>query len=140
MADFAMLLTADRANRAAEFVATKLPLTVISQTPAPGTPLIEGMTVEVKAVSFNDIPWSVFEPTAPEVIRSVPVAEVAKLVNANAVILAASQTGDVAADKQADFALTLNQSLAGKGLTREVAAADTINIAKSLKSVGLLRG
>lgn len=140
MADFEMLLTSDRAKAATEFVATKLPLTVIAQTPAAGTPLIEGMTVEVRATSLSDIPWSVFEPAAPELIRNVPVSEVEKLVNANAVVLAASQTGEVAADKQADFALTLNQTLAGKGLTREVAAADTINIAKSLKTVGLLRG
>ncbi len=140
MATFDTLLTADKAKAITDYVGLKSPLTVISQTPAPGTPLIEGMTVEVKATSLADVPWVVLDPQAPAAIKGVPIADVQQLLEANSLVLEASQTGDVSADKQADFVLAINQSLAGKGLSGQIATTDAVNIAKSLKTIGLTRG
>lgn len=139
MANFEMLITADKAKAITDFVQLKGPLTVVSQSPAPGTPLIEGMTVEVKATSLNDIPWGVIDTTAPPSIKNVPIADVQSLVEANPLVLAASQTGDVSEANKADFVLAINQSLAGKGLAGQIATSDAVNIAKSLKLAGLSR-
>ncbi len=140
MANFETLLTAEKAKVISDYVATKSPLTVISQSPAPGTPLIEGMTVEVKATSLNDIPWVVIDQTAPAAIRGVPIADVQQLLETNALVLEASRTGDVSEEKRAEFVVAINQSLGGKGLSGEIATADALAIAKSLKTIGLVRG
>ncbi|MEP7380579.1 MAG: PASTA domain-containing protein [Gemmatimonadota bacterium] len=140
MANFETLLTAEKAKSISDYVATKTPLTVISQSPAPGTPLIEGMTVEVKATSLNDIPWFVIDTTAPPALRGVPIADVQHLLETNALVLEASRTGDVSEEKRAEFVVAINQSLGGKGLSGEIATSDALAVAKSLKTIGLVRG
>lgn len=129
-------LSPETLQHISEYAAAKGPLTIISQTPAPGTPIIEGMTVEVKATSFGDIPIRIIDHTAPDFLRNVSIADVQKLIEDDDVVSKAARDGDIAEDQRTIFVNKLNASLMGKGLTREITTSDAINVAKSLTSMG----
>ncbi len=137
MAPLEFTLSADKLQRVSEFVAAKAPLTIISQTPAPGTPLIEGMTVEVKAISLGHVPMGILDDTTPDFLHNVSVADMQKLIEDDDVVRKAVQDGEVAENQRATFVNKLNTSLMGKGLTREITAGDATNVAKALTSLGV---
>lgn len=137
MAQLEFTLSADKLQRVSAFVALKAPLTIISQTPAPGAPIIEGMTVEVKAISLGDVPFRILDEAAPDFLRNVSVADMQKLIEDDDVVGNAARDGDIAEDKRAIFVSKLNSSLMGKGLTREITGVDATNVAKSLTSLGV---
>ncbi|MGQ0648994.1 MAG: hypothetical protein ACT4P7_15670 [Gemmatimonadaceae bacterium] len=140
MADVMFNFTDEKLRLVQEFVGKKTPLTVISQTPAPGTPLIEGMTVEVRAVSLGDVPLRILDANAHESIRDVPISEFQKLAEGDDLVLEAGRSGGIPDDKRTDFIRKINTGLTGKGLARDATDADAGNIAKSLGMIGFRRG
>ena len=118
------------------FVGTKEPTRVIKQTPAPGTPVPEGMTIEVHAVSYSDIPFSVLDPSAPDFIKNVSAANVEKIINDSAVFkteLAKGSTADATVLRD-----SFNTSAQKFGVS-QIPTTTTINhlqLVNSLKFVG----
>ncbi len=129
MATFQGQLTADNLERISNFVAAKQPATVIRQTPAAGTPVIEGMTIEVQTVSLSDVPYEVLDPNALGVIRDVPIAQLDKAIAGDDMLKAAVATGNVVDPPV--VAERFNNALAREGVTRTISANDAIEIVKS---------
>jgi hypothetical protein len=93
-----------------QFIAPKEPLRVIKQTPEPGTPVLQGMTIEIHAVSYSDVPYSVLDPKAPPVIRDIPIAIMDKALASDVTLKAAFETGTFDAGFPTKFIAALNAS------------------------------
>src|SRR5262245_45525833 len=117
-----------------DFVITKQVPHVIKQTPAPGTPVIPGLTTEVQAVSYSDIPYYIVDADAPPAIRNLPIAEIGKVVAEDDTVKTAVTTGT--ASDPAAFAEKLSAGFARGGVTTAVSAADTPAIVRSLNLAG----
>jgi hypothetical protein len=122
-----------------DYLATKSPPRVVSQNPPAGTPLIAGMTVEVHAVSFDDIPFQTLVPNAPVAIQKVPLSAIETWAQGDDLIKNVISTGTVPDNQRDAFVQKVNTGLAGKGLAGTITANDAAGIATSFKNSGFLR-
>jgi hypothetical protein len=122
-----------------QVVAIKQPPTIIKQTPAAGTPVVAGMTIEVQAISFSDVQVGALVADAPAAIRGVPLATLDDFVAGDPTILNVVNTGKVAAADRGMVAEKINAALTGKGLTGTVSADDTDAIIGAIAGIGSFR-
>jgi len=115
------------------FVPVKPVPRVVFQSPAPGTPLLKGMTVEVKLLSTSDVPIGSLFDDVPLALKDVPLSEFAKLVDQNpqaATILAGGSLPD---DKKTDFVGAINAGLGPTVLKTPLTDADAAKTFTVLK-------
>jgi hypothetical protein len=127
----------ETAGKISKFVNTKAVKTVISQNPAAGTPVIQGMTIELTAVSLSDVPWNVVAVDAPVLVRNVPVDDIQTIINSDPVLAAAAKSGTITDNQKAEIAQKVNAGLAQKGVKGELNVDDAANLVKSAGSFGL---
>jgi len=139
MATAPIILSDVNLAKIGDYVAVKQSPTVISQTPAAGTPVIEGMTIEVKTVSFSDVPYYVLDPNAPVAIRNVPIADIQNLVVSDDTLKSAVTSGTVPDTQLNLITEKLNTGFAGSNLTGTISPNDTSVILKSFNNLGLFR-
>jgi hypothetical protein len=128
--------TADNLAKLNDYLNIKQPATVIKQTPPAGTPVLEGMTIEVQTVSLSDVPVFILDPQAPAAIKNLPVADVSAIFEADDTLIDAAKSGNVT--DPIIFAQKLNSGLSGRGITTTISATDAAAIAKSVSGFGFL--
>ena len=117
-----------------DYVVTKQVARVVSQIPAPGTPVIEGMTIQVKTVSLSDVPFYVLDEDAPVAIRNKSLAEIEQIILADDTLKAAAASGTVS---EADRTLVTEKL--SSGLAATITPDDADAIVKSVNLIGLFR-
>lgn len=105
------------------YIATKQIPRVVSQTPAAGTPVIEGMTILVKTVSLSDVPYHVLDADAPAAMRDVPLADIEKVIVADETVKAAVTSGTV---PEADRTLITDKFNSTFGVTLTANEAESL--------------
>lgn len=128
----------DTAAKISDFVAVKQPSRVVKQTPAPGTPVIQGMTIEVQATSLSDIPIFVIDPNIAAIAKNVPVGNIKQLVEDDDVLKAIAKSGVVTESDRAVITEKFNRGLAGSGLTGTLTADQATALIKTMGSTGLI--
>jgi len=121
-----------------QYINIKQPPRVITQTPAPGTPVIQGMTIELKTVSFSDVPYSVVDAQAPAAVQKVSMADIEAVVEGDDRLKNAVKTGVIPAADTDAIVQTLNTGLAAKGLSGTLSAGDAAALVKSINNVGFV--
>ncbi len=139
MAPFLMnAISVGSVEKISEFINIKQPPKVISQNPAPGTPVIQGMTIELKTVSFSDVPYGVVDAHAPTAVLNVSMADIQSVVESDALLKNAVKTGTIPAGDTDAVVQKLNTALATKGLSGTLKAGDAAAFVKSVNSVGFV--
>lgn len=126
-------ISIDNVTKITDFVAVKQPARVVTQTPAPGTPVLEGMTIQVHAISFSDVPLAVLAADAPAAVRNVSLADMDKIVSTDDDLKAWVATGTVTGT---DFVQKFNSALARNGVTGTLSAGEATALVKSLNTLG----
>jgi hypothetical protein len=116
-----------------DFVPVKPVPRVVFQSPAPGTPLLKGMTVEVKLLSTSDVPLGGLVLDAPIAIKDVPLSEFATLMEKSPGTEAILAGGALPDDKRAEFVAGINAGL-GSSLKTPLTEAD------AAKTFAILKG
>jgi hypothetical protein len=117
-----------------DYIAIKQPARVFKQTPAPGTPVLEGMTIEVQTVSYSDVPYYVLDDDAPVAMRNIPLAEIEKVIINDDYLKAATESGTVT--DPATYAAKLTTGLAKLGYNTTIPSTDSTKLAQSFKLIG----
>ena len=120
-----------------DYARTKTVTRVISQTPAPGTPVLEGMTIQVKTISLSDVPYHVLVPDAPVAIRNTPLADIEKIVQNDDTLRTAVTKGTVTEAERSMIAEKFNSGLAAGGFSGTLSGADAEALVKSVNTLGL---
>ena len=94
-----------------DFVPVKPLQRVVFQSPAAGTPLIKGMTVEVKLLSIADVPIGTLFTDIPVAIKDVPISEFANLLDKSPGTGTLLSGGALPDDKRGDFVAGINAGL-----------------------------
>lgn len=113
----------------------KEPPRVVFQNPPPGSPLLKGMTVEVRLLSPSDVTLGDIFDDAPEVFKGVPIPEFKKFLDGNPATAEIIKADTLPPDKQTVFLNNVNTGLGGvaKGT---VSAADANKAFNALKMFG----
>lgn len=128
--------TLDNIAKLTDYVGIKQPATVIKQTPAAGTPVLEGMTIEVQTVSLSDVPVFVLDPQAPAAIKNLNIADLASIFESDDTLVESARTGQVTDPIQ--FAQKLNTGFSGRGIGTTITPTDAAAIAHSVGNLGFL--
>ena len=133
----AFAIPAEKATKVTQYVTgTKRPPKVIKQTPAPGTPVIAGMTIEIQIVSFSDVPLHVVEETVATAIKNVPVAEVEKIFETDIRFKNAVKTGTIPDADRAFVTETLNRELTKAGYPSQLTPDEANVVVKGFNEFG----
>lgn len=138
---FNLLKTAiniDTATKISDFVTVKQPARVVKQTPAAGTPVITGMTIEVQATSLSDIPVFVIDPNITAVAKNVPVGDIKQLVEGDDVLKSIAKSGVVTDNDRAVITEKLNRGLINSGLNGTLTQDQATSLIKTMGSTGLI--
>jgi hypothetical protein len=123
----------DTTAKVVDYVNKKQPPRVVVQTPAPGTPVLEGMTIEVHAVSDSDVPFGILDAQAPSIVKNVSIADMVEIIGADPdvsqAVVAGNFSDPVVAEK---FNRVLNQH----GVTGALSTEEAGNLVKSLNGLG----
>src|SRR5262245_14660168 len=106
-----------------DFVPVKPLPRVVFQSPAPGTPLLKGMTVEVKLLSTSDVPIGGLFVDVPPAIKDVPLSEFAALLDKSPTTGTILTGGALPDDKRTEFVAGINAGLGSK-ITTQLTDAD----------------
>src|ERR1043165_5495272 len=91
-----LLFTTTAGAKISDFVNVKQTPKVITQNPPPGTPVIEGMTIEIKTVSFSDVPLHVLdEANVLDQARNIPLADIEMVIENDPQLKNAVKNGGV---------------------------------------------
>lgn len=122
----------DTTAKVVDFVNKKQPPRVVTQTPGPGTPVLEGMTIEIHTVSDSDVPFGVLDKEIPPLVKNVPVADMVEIIDSDPDFVKAVKAG------AADGAVTekFNQKLNQRGVQGGLSVDEANNLMKSLKGLG----
>lgn len=138
MATFNLTLKTDAAAKISDFVeTTKAVKTVISQKPASGTPVIQGMTIELTAVSLSDVPWHVVADDPPLLVQNVAVDDIRTIIDSDPELKAAAKSGTITDNQRTEIAQKFNAGLRQKGVAGELSADEAANVVKSAGAFGL---
>jgi hypothetical protein len=115
-----------------DFVNKKQPPRVVTQTPGPGTPVLEGMTIEIHAVSDSDVPFGILDKDIPPLVKNVPVADMVEIIDSDPDVMKAVVAGT------ADPVVTekFNKALQQRGMTGGLSVDDAGVLVKTLKGLG----
>jgi hypothetical protein len=115
-----------------DYVNKKQPPRVVTQTPGPGTPVLEGMTIEIHAVSDSDVPFGILDKDIPSLVKNVAVADMVEIIDSDPDFQKAVAAGS------ADGAVTekLNKTLNQRGVVGGLSVDEANNLVKSLKGLG----
>lgn len=127
------------AAKVVDFVGRKATPTVYTQNPPAGTPLTEGMVVEVRVASLSDVPIKVLNPDILEAIQEVPVQVLNEIFEADPDLRALGAAPSLPDSDKTVFAEKINAGLAGKGFGVAITADKVGGLAKDLKNVGFFR-
>jgi hypothetical protein len=122
----------DTTAKVVDYVTRKKPPRVVTQTPAPGTPVLEGMTIEVHAVSDSDVPFGIIDVQAPPLVKNVPVADMVEIIDSDPDLQKAVAAGAADGAVTEKFNNTLNQ----RGVPGGLSVDETNNLMKSLNGLG----
>jgi hypothetical protein len=125
--------TDESASRILDYARNKQPAKVVSQTPAPGTPVLEGMTIEIHAVSDSDVPFSVLDIKAPLLVKNIPLADMEKIIVSDDDLRKAVTAGDVS---DPELTAKFNRALNRNGVNGALSTDETLNLVKSLNGLG----
>jgi len=125
------------AEKISEYRVVKAPQTVIKQTPAPGTPVVAGMTIEVQAASLSDVPVYVLDPGISAVAKNVPVYDAVTVIQNDDTLRNVAKTGVVNDADRQKVVQTLNTGLAGS-LSGQMTLDDAVGMINSLSDAGLI--
>lgn len=106
-----------------DFVPVKPVPRVVFQSPAAGTPLLKGMTVEVKLLSTSDVPLGSLFVDVPAAIKDVPLSEFAALMDRSPGTGTLLTGGALAEDKRTEFVAGINAGL-GSAIKTPLTADD----------------
>lgn len=138
---FTLIRTAinvDTAAKISDFVLVKQPARVVKQTPAAGTPVIQGMTIEVQATSLSDVPIFVIDPNIAVAVKNVPVANIKQLVEGDDMLKNIAKTGVVTDADRAVITEKFNRGLVNSGLNGTLTADQATALIKTMGSTGLI--
>jgi len=133
------VLTGTSSARVSDYVVVKQAPKVITQSPAAGTPVLEGMTIEVKTVSFSDVPYHVLDATG-----SVQHAQHAALADNEKVILSDDRLkndvnkGAIPENDRALVTEKLNAELGKVGLSGPLTPDDANRFVQQIGDFGFL--
>jgi hypothetical protein len=115
-----------------DFVGKKQPPRVVTQTPSPGTPVLEGMTIQIHAVSDSDIPLGVLDVAIPVLVKKISVADLGDIIDSDPDFMRAVVAGS------ADPRVTekLNAELRLRGVAGALSVEEAGGLMKSLKELG----
>jgi hypothetical protein len=118
-----------------DVVPVKEPPRVVRQTPAPGSPLLRGMTVEVRLLSPSDVILADIASEPPLALRDVPIPEFKKWVDQSPVARELLDGDRLPPERRAEFLRLVNEGLKGvaKGTVTE---AEVDRAFASLKPFG----
>src|SRR5262249_11088218 len=119
-----------------QYIINKQPPKVIHQTPDPGTPVIQGMTIEIQAVSFSDVPYSVIDQQAPVAVKNVSMADMETVIENNPTLKSSVQNGVISPNDTDAVLQALNTGLAQKGLSGQLSSSDAAELVKSINDAG----
>lgn len=133
----ALTIPPERASKVTQYVAgAKKPSKVIKQTPAPGTPVIAGMTIEIQIVSFSDVPLHVVAETVAPSIKNVPVAEVEDIIDKDEVLKRAVRAGTIPEADRAFVTEKLNVELTKAGYPSQLTPDEAEVVVKGFNEFG----
>lgn len=138
---FALLRTAisiDTAAKISDFVGIKQPAKVVKQTPAAGTPVIQGMTIEVQATSLSDVPIFVIDANIATPVKNVPVANIKQLVEDDDMLRNIAKTGVVTENDRAVITEKFNRGLVNSGLNGTLTSDQATALLKTMGTSGLI--
>lgn len=133
----AAAIKVDIADKISDYRIVKAPQTVIKQTPAAGTPVVAGMTIEVQATSLSDVPIYVIDPNIVAVAKNVPVADAVTLIQNDDTLRNIAKTGVVNEADRQKVLQTMNAGLAGS-LSGEMSLDDAVGMINSVGNAGLI--
>lgn len=107
----AIKVTPGLKDKLKDFVPVKPVPRVVFQSPAAGTPLLKGMTVEVKLLSTSDVPIGTLFPDVPVAIKDVPLSEFAALLDRSPGTGTILTGGALPEDKRTEFVTGINTGL-----------------------------
>jgi beta-lactam-binding protein with PASTA domain len=131
-------LSAGSVVNISQYINIKQPPTVIKQSPAPGTPVIQGMTIELSAVSLSDVPFAVVDAQAPNAVKNVSMADIQAVVEADSTLKAAVKNGVIPQADLNAIVQSLNTGLANKGLSGTISSADATELVQSINNIGFV--
>lgn len=122
----------DTTAKVVDFVNKKQPPRVVTQTPGPGTPVLEGMTIAIHAVSDSDVPFGVLDKETPPLVKNIPVADMVEIIDSDPDFMKAVVAGT------ADGVVTekFNRELKQRGVTGALSVDEAGAVMKSLKGLG----
>jgi hypothetical protein len=121
-----------------DYIVIKQSPKVIKQTPDPGTPVIQGMTIEIQAVSFSDVPYGVIDPQAPVMVKNISMADVEAVVEGDPRLKNSVQNGTIAPNDTDAVLQALNTGLAAKGMTGQLNSGDATELVKAINAAGFV--
>ena len=115
-----------------EYANKKQPPRVVTQRPGPGTPVLEGMTIEIHAVSDSDVPVGILDADIPPLVTKVTIADMVEMLDSdpdfkNAVL--EGKSNPLVTEK-------LNRELNQRGVTGGLSVEEAGVLMKSLKGLG----
>jgi hypothetical protein len=123
----------DTTAKVVDYVNKKQPPRVVTQTPSPGTPVLEGMTIEVHAVSDSDVPFGVLDTNVPVLVKNVPVADMVEIVESDPDIQKAVAAGGITDPVVVE---KFNRGIGQHGVQGALSRDEVDNLVKSLKGLG----
>jgi hypothetical protein len=109
---------------------------IFSQNPPPGTPIPQGMQVQVVTFQPGDISVGVLDDRAHIAVRDVPYEELIKLYSADDFFGTLKGKDTLPPEKREQFVNEINAKLRGKGLSGEVSINDADAVFDSIKGAG----
>jgi hypothetical protein len=125
-------------DKISEYTFVKQAPKVIKQTPAPGTPVIEGMTIEIQAVSFSDVPYGVIDAQAPLTVKNISLADMEAVVEGNDRLRTSVKNGSIAPADTDAVIQAFNTGLAAKGMTGLLNSVDVTELVKAINAAGFV--
>lgn len=126
-------------NQAAfnEFLTAKQPSVVYFQNPAAGTPVPQGMTIEVRVFSPSDVPLGAVLEGVPPALGLLMLEDVDELIRNDPTVNEVSMSGTLDPGKEAAFIDAFNQRAQGRGSTTTIPASEAQNVMLLMKNNGL---
>jgi beta-lactam-binding protein with PASTA domain len=136
--NFSRQISSGTVAKIADYTAIKQAPKVITQSPAAGTPVIQGMTIELHAVSLSDVPFHVLDSGAIQAVKNVPVADIQRVIEGDARLKNAVQTGVIPDADRGYVTEVLNAGLGQSGLIGGLSTDDAAKLVQSVNDFGFV--
>jgi len=133
------LLSIQSSARISDYAVAKQSPKVITQNPPAGTPVLEGMTIEVRTVSYSDVPFHVLAET--EVVdqaRNLMLADIEKVIEADPQLANAVKVGGIPENDRSVVTEKLNVQLSKSGLSRPMSMDDANRFIQQVAQFGFV--